>query len=312
MAAKSSLPKNFLLFVLLAFVFWMLAKFSKEYEATVLFKVSYTNLPKNKILEKEPIKEIPIHIKGTGFKLISAKLFNKEIQLNAGNLISLKGTKYYMLLNQQELDIEKQLKSGLSIDYFVKDSIFFNLGYLATKKVPVFIDEEIDFMPGYDFVDEITSKPDSVQISGPDSVLDTIKAIKTVKMMLGEVNSAIHQTVKLLAPNAATKIVDNIDEVEVHAEVDKFTEGVLEIPFEINNLPDDIKINTYPNTIKVSFKVGLSNFNKINANSFTVHCDYAFSQQNNLTYLIPKLNAKSDLVKNVKMIPNKIDFLIQK
>lgn len=312
MAAKRSLPKNFFLFVVLAFVLWMLAKFSKDYEATVLFDVSYEGLPKNKVLQNTPPNTIPIHIKGTGFKLISAKLFGGDIKLSAANLINLKENQYYILLNQQELSIEKQMTSGLSIDYFVKDSVFFDLGYLATKKVPVHIVADINFMPGYDFVDELSARPDSIEISGPDGMLDTITHIKTSRLTLGEVNNAIEENVSLEVPNAAIQFIQDIKEVQLNAAVDRFTEGVLEVPFEIDNLPENIKINAYPKTVKLSFKVGLSNFNKINENSFSVRCDYAFSEQNELTYLIPKLDIISDLVKDVKIVPNRIDFLIQK
>ncbi|MFY0604050.1 MAG: YbbR-like domain-containing protein [Flavobacteriaceae bacterium] len=312
MTTKSSLPKNFFLFVLLAFILWMLAKFSKEYEATVMFQVSYTSLPSNKVLQNNPEKEIPIHIRGSGFKLLSAKLFSKEIQLNTSNLINLKDTKYYILLNQQELSIEKQMASGLSIDYFIKDSIFFDLGYLATKKVPVLTNVEINFLPGYDFINKMISKPDSVVISGPDGILDTIFHVKTSKIVLNEVNTTINETATLKLPNPVVKLVNTDNRVVLNAEVDKFTEGVIEVPFIIDNLPANLSINTFPKTIKVSYKVGLSNFNKVAGNAFIVRCDYAFSQKNNLSYLIPKIDKQSDLVKNIKIIPNKIDFLIQK
>lgn len=312
MASKRSLPKNFFLFVVLAFILWMLAKFSKEYEATILFDVSYVDLPKNKILQNKPPSMIPIHIRGTGFKLVSAKLFGREIKLSTNNLISSKKNQYYILLNQQELNIKKQMSSGLSIDYFVKDSIFFDLGYLATKRVPIYVDAQISFMPGYDFVNTLSVKPDSVEISGPDGILDTIRQVNTSKIVLNEVHNAIQQNVSLQISNPAIKLTEDVKTVEVNAAIDKFTEGVLEVPFEIDNLPEDIKIDAYPKVVKLSFKVGLSNFNKINENSFSVRCDYAFSKQNNLAYLIPKLDIKSDLVRDVKIIPGRIDFLIQK
>lgn len=312
MASKRSLPKNFFLFVVLAFVLWMLAKFSKEYEATIMFDVTYVDLPKNKILQNKPPNVIPIHIKGTGFKLISAKLFGGEIKLSTTNLIGSKKNQYYILLNQQELNIEKQMTSGLSIDYFVKDSVFFDLGYLATKRVPIYVDAQISFMSGYDFVNALRVKPDSVEISGPDGILDTIRQVNTSKIVLNEVHNAIQQNVSLQISNPAIKLTEDVKTVEVKAAIDKFTEGVLEVPFEIDNLPEDIKIDAYPKVVKLSFKVGLSNFNKINQNSFSVRCDYSFSKQNNLAYLIPKLDIKSDLVRDVKIIPGRIDFLIQK
>ncbi len=312
MAAKRSLPRNFFLFVVLAFVLWMLAKFSKDYETTVLFDVSYTDLPKNKILQNTPPNMIPIHIKGTGFKLIAAKLFGGDIKLSATNLVNLKENQYYILLNQQELSIEKQMTSGLSIDYFVKDSVFFDLGYLATKKVPIRVDADINFMPGYDFVNDLSVRPDSVDISGPDGMLDTITYVKTSRLILSEVNNTIEQKANLLMPNSAIKFIQDIKTVQVNAEVDRFTEGMVEVPFEIDNLPKNMKIDAYPKVVKLTFKVGLANFNKINANSFTVRCDYAFSEQNELTYLVPKLDVVSDLVRDVKITPGRIDFLIQK
>jgi len=312
MASKRSLPKNFFLFVVLAFVLWMLAKFSKEYEATILFDVSYVDLPKNKILQNKPPNMIPIHIKGTGFKLASAKLFGGEIKLSASSLIASKKSQYYILLNQQELTIEKQMTSGLSIDYFVKDSVFFDLGYLATKKVPIHIDAEINFMSGYDFVNGLSVKPDSVEISGPDGILDTIRQVNTSKVVLNEVHNTIQQEVNLQMDNPAIKLTENIMTVQINAAIDKFTEGVQEVPFEIDNLPEGVKIDAYPKIVKLSFKVGLSNFNKINENSFSVRCDYAFSAQNGLTYLIPKLDVKSELVRDVTIVPGRIDFLIQK
>lgn len=311
MAVKRSLPKNFFLFVVLAFIFWMLAKFSKEYEATVLFKVQYA-LPKNKVLQSEPLQEIPIHIKGTGFKLIGAKLFSKEIQLNTNNLVYLEGSKYYILLNQQELGIEKQMSAGLSIDYFVKDSIFFDLGNLEVKRVPIMPRTEINFLPGYDFVSKMKVTPDSITITGPNGILDTIRHIKTTMVAIDEVNATIQEKVGLSLPSSAIKIADDTREVSLYGEVDKFTEGIIEVPFSIDNLPENEQINTFPKRVKVSFNVSLSNFNKVNENSFTVRCNYTFSKENNLSYLIPRLYIQSDLVKNVKMTPNKIDFLIQK
>ncbi|QMU65208.1 MAG: hypothetical protein GKR88_13500 [Flavobacteriaceae bacterium] len=312
MLFKRSLPKNFFLFVALAFVFWMLTKFSKEYETTMLFKVKYKNLPESRILQSPPLQEIPIHVKGTGFRLITAKLSGKRLTIDAAGLTKLKGTKYFLLASLQELKIKKQLNSELSIDYIVQDSIFFDLGYLGTKKVPVYVDATISFMPGYDFSDKLISKPDSITISGPEGIVDTITHVKTEKILLSDVNTSIDQKVSLLLPTGAIKFTDNLKEIKINAAVDKFTEGSLNIPFVIDNLPKDVVINTFPKTVKVSFKVGLSNFNRIHASSFGIHCDYEFSQQNNLTYLIPKLLMKSDLVENVKIAPNKIDFLIQK
>jgi hypothetical protein len=69
---------------------------------------------------------------------------------------------------------------------------------------------------------------------------------------------------------------------------------------------------TLTKTVEVVFIVGLSDFNKMNINSFRVECDFETSEKNNLGYLLPKIVMKPDLVKSIRVLPNKIDFLIQK
>ena len=64
--------------------------------------------------------------------------------------------------------------------------------------------------------------------------------------------------------------------------------------------------------MELTYKVALSQFNQVQEASFVVECDYQLSAENNLSYLIPKLNKQSDLVNHVKIAPNRIDFVIEK
>ena len=60
--------KTKMLFALLglSFLFWMLIKLSKEYTDVVQFNVRYTNLPKGKMLQEDPQKNVDIIIKTFG------------------------------------------------------------------------------------------------------------------------------------------------------------------------------------------------------------------------------------------------------
>ena len=100
-------------------------------------------------------------------------------------------------------------------------------------------------------------------------------------------------------------------EITISGKIEKFTEGTFEVQYKIINIPDGLKINTLSKKIQVTFIVGLSNFNNLSENSFQIVCDYNVSKESNLGYLIPKLVHKPSEIKSYKMIPNKIDFLIQ-
>ena len=303
---------KFLLFIILSVVFWFMTKLSKEYDSTLEYPVSYINLPEDKLLQEAPVEVIEIHVKTTGFKLISATFFPTELKIDVSNLNWKSSTDYYLLLSQQKLAIQKQMKTGVEIDFFINDSIYFNLGKLKNKKVPVKPLLDLSYATGFELNGNITTVPDSILISGPESILDTINFVSTKLLQIKKLNNSIDQTIEIERFSSDSNVKLQQKNIKIIANVEKYTEGTLEIPFEVLNLPENNIINTFPKVVKVTYKVALSNFNKIDFTSFLIHCDYQVSQKNNLSYLIPILVEKSPMVKYVRMSPMKIDYIINK
>lgn len=300
---------TFLVFLLLSMLFWMLIKLSKSYTDEVIFNVDYINFPSDKVLQAEPLSSINASIVSSGFNLMSYNLNNKSIQLDLNDL-EFNNKQYYYLPNKHLLELKAQLEPETSINSIVQDTIFFKLGANKNKKIPVVLDVDVTFKLGYDYVDKILLSPDSVEISGPELQLDTIKSIKTKLLKLNEVSSDIDEKVRLDTGNHPQLILSH-EFVNVNSKVDKFTEGSLKIPVIIKNLPKGYSITTLPDEVTVIYKIGLSNFNKITVDNFKVVCDYNDTSNNNLTYLIPKIEEQSILITSVKVVPNKIEFLIQ-
>ena len=303
---------KFLLFIILSVVFWFMTKLSKEYDSTLEYPVSYINLPEDKLLQEAPVEVIEIHVKTTGFKLISATFFPTELKIDVSNLNWKSSTDYYLLLSQQKLAIQKQMKTGVEIDFFINDSIYFNLGKLKNKKVPVKPLLDLSYATGFELNGNITTVPDSILISGPESILDTINFVSTKLLQIKKLNNSIDQTIEIERFSSDSNVKLQQKNIKIIANVEKYIEGTLEIPFEVLNLPENNIINTFPKVVKVTYKVALSNFNKIDFTSFLIHCDYQVSQKNNLSYLIPILVEKSPMVKYVRMSPMKIDYIINK
>lgn len=303
---------KFLLFIILSVFFWFMTKLSKEYDSTIEYPVSYINLPEDKLLQEAPVEVIEIHVKTTGFKLISATFFPTELKIDVSNLNWKSSTDYYLLLSQQRLAIQKQMKTGVEIDFFINDSIYFNLGKLKNKKVPVKPLLDLSYATGFELNGNIITVPDSILISGPESILDTIDFVSTKLLQIKKLNNSIDQTIEIERFSSDSNVKLQQKNIKIIANVEKYTEGTLEIPFEVLNLPENNIINTFPKVVKVTYKVALSNFNKIDLTSFLIHCDYQVSKKNNLSYLIPILVEKSPMVKYVRMSPMKIDYIINK
>ena len=301
-----------MLFFLLSVVFWFLTKLSKEYESTIIYPIAYENLPDDKLPQEDLKSDIGVHVKATGFKILSGKLFPKTLKLDASNLFLKSNTQYYLLLSQQRLSIQRQMNTGVDIDHFINDSISLNLGSLSQKRVPVKLDDNLSFEMGYELNGPIQLQPDSITVSGPQSVIDTIGSISTNKLLLTDISESFQKELFLNPFPPGQNVRFNTNKVTAEGTVEKFTEGTLKVSFIIMNVPADVNITTLPKEVDITYKVALSNFNEIQASSFLVECDYNLSSENNLSYLVPKLVQHSDLVKNVKISPSKIDFFIAK
>lgn len=274
--------------------------------------MKYNNIPQDKLLQETPIKKIDIAIKATGFKILRSKIINKTIDLEASSLKRKKSSKYYFLAKDQISRIQKQLLFGVDIQEITQDTITLNLGLLTSKKVALKPDLNINYHIGYDLVEKIKVKPDSIIISGPESKIKQINFLNLSNLKLDDLKIDFEEKVTILNPFKEDNLKFSTLNAEISGKVDKITEGSLKIPFSTKNLPNNVSLTTLADDVEITFIVALSDFAKVTKASFKVECDYTLSLNNNLSYLIPKVTSKPDFVKSVKIIPTKIDFLIQK
>ena len=303
--------KTFLVFICISILFWMLINLSETYSSEVVFKVNYSNLNSSKTLQSELIKQVKVSIVSTGFNLIGYKLRDQNLTIDLNSILHKNGSKCYYLPNNHLVELQSQLDIETKINRILQDTIFVSLGANKTKKVPVELDSDIQFKLGYNIVDEILISPAFVNITGPESQLDTINKLVTKKLRLSETSTGIISVIGLQT-SKYSNISFSESEVLVTAKVDKFTEGSLTVPFSIINLPSNYSITTFPDEVDVIYQVALSNFNKITKDNMEIVCDFKDSEDNSLTYLIPKLQAQSGLITSVRIVPEKIEFLIEK
>lgn len=312
MKSSKKIPKTFISFLITSFLIWLLITFSKEYTTVITYAVNYKNIDQNKLLKETPITEIDVSIKASGFKVLKEKLWRKKIDLEASKLSRKSNSQFYFLPKKQFTNIQRQMISGVDLQEVIQDTIYLNLGVLASKKVGLKPDLDINYHIGYDLLDDIKIVPDSIVISGPVSQLNEIKNLSLSKLVLKDVKSDFNKEVFINISDNGNNLKTNTTTAIISGKVDKFTEGSLKVPFNIINLPENTNLTILTEDVEVVFVVALSNFAKVSEASFKVECDYKISNNNNLRYLIPKVVSQPNFIKNIKIIPTKIDFLIQK
>ena len=310
MKNSKKIPKTFIGFLIASFFIWLLITFSKEYSAVISYPVTYKNIQQDKLLQQAPIKKIDIAVKASGFKLLRSNFNTKTINLESSILQRKNDSRFYLLVKNQFTKIQKQLNSGIELQEILQDTIYLNLGLLKSKKVALKANLDIKYQIGYDLLGAIKVVPDSIVISGPEEQLKKITHLNLKRIKLNNLKENFSQDVIVMHPNINFKF--STVKATVSGSVERFTEGNLAIPFTTKNLPEGVNLTTLSENVEVIFVVALSNFAKVSDTSFKVECDFEMSEKNNLSYLIPKVISKPDFIKSFKIVPLKIDFLIQK
>jgi len=300
----------FLLFLMLSFLFWMLIKLSKNYIADVKFDLVYVDEPKNKMLQNNSDNQIILTVNTLGFKLLGYSLKNKKLNYSLNDLEKIKGSNYYSITKSKINYLQAQLTAETVVLEVKPDTLYFDLGVKKSKKVKIIPHVNLQFKPGFNLTKKYTISPDFVTISGPSKFIDSIETVQSELLELNEVAASFDVPVKLL--NSMDAVTLSIDYVNISGEVEKITEGSFNLPFKVINLPRKHIISTFPKEVKVVYQVALKDYNKITENSFVIQCDYRETVDNNLEYLVPKIIEKPNILFDVKIVPNKIEYLVKK
>ncbi len=307
---KNSKVKRFLLFLLLATIFWVLTKFSREFTSTMHAKINYENIPETAALAENNINDISFDLTANGFEILFYKFKKPTIEIQVGKYYTNEKESFTISKNDLLRLVASNFNRNLAVKNLSVEQLEVRLDPIVLKKVRVVAMTDITFKNGFKAVDSIKISPDSVTISGPSGSLKNIKTISADLISLKDVEKNISETVKISKPNNEVLSVKP-NKVEVKLAVAEFSQGQFTLPVEVINLPPDVEIKLVPQAIKISFDVSVNDFANISKENFRVVCDY--SKRNvNENFMLPFLEKKPKNIINVMFEPKKIDFFMFK
>ena len=160
----------------------------------------------------------------------------------------------------------------------------------------------------YMLKNDISVTPDYVDISGPASILDTLKAVYTEPISLKNLSKDVTKTVSF-EEIYGTQI--NESSAKVKVEVERFTESKKTVPLVVKNLPDSLLIRLFPHAIDVTFDVGLSRYEVVSDTCFYFYVDYN-QIKNNPASLKIQIERSPRHIKDLVFTPETVEYLIEK
>lgn len=295
--------------LVLAFVLLLLNKLSRsDYKGEVQARVTYVNYPKGKIPVSPLPEELKLRVETTGFKLLWARVVNKpKVRIDLSQLSGADRTP----TNVFKPYISSQLSDGYLLEGITPDTLYFQFENSLTKKVPVQGNIQISFKRQFDFKEPTIIKPDSVTVTGPEKLVDSIKAWYTEKLTFQNLDVSLQNEVALVKPEQPT-IKISPEKVNYVVTVEEYTEKILEVEIQKVNLPDAKDVNIYPKKVKVACRVGLSNYQQVTPESFILVTDFATVDLKKSKYARVELKQAPSYVKSLDYSPKSVEYIIYK
>ncbi|ARV08141.1 hypothetical protein BTO05_00230 [Winogradskyella sp. PC-19] len=301
--------KRFSFFLGAAFFFLMLTKLSQTYTHTIDLEINLYNLEDEVIVLEDSLSFSKVTMKAKGFSLLKYMFNNpKEINIDARSETVKRGKQILWDISNNKYQLNEAFGNSVEILDIKPDTIYFTIDVLASKKVPVKLMKDITYATGFDVINELRLSQDSVKIIGSKRYIDTISVINTEPLDLKNINSDISEEIAFMNTGSDIEILPKT--LSVKGTVKRFTEGKFSIPIDLINTPIGKSVNFFPKNIDLIYYVDVENFKNVKQEDFKVVCDFSKlnnQYQNNLELQVLE---SSSLVKSVRLVQNRVEFII--
>lgn len=302
--------KTFGFFLLFSTIIWIFVQFAKEYTQVVQVPLNYVNVPMDKSISLEKPDYLDLRIQDRGFIIIwKFQLFEPELDIDLSATEAIKGRLVYDI-EANRADIAKQLNIDFDNASFLKKAIYINYQLKEEKKLKILPVTNLNYAIGYSADEELKITPDSVKVTGPKSVLDTLETINTLLLKKDNISSDLFGNL-VLDTTKLGMLNFYQNEVEYSQNVEKFTEGMVEVPVEVYNVPAGYNLVIFPKEINVFYQVNLKEYENVEESDFRVVCDF-LSVQAGEDFMFAEISDQPEFVSNVRLAERKIQFIIKR
>ncbi len=286
---------------------WLIIKLSNTYTAYVPVALAYANLPDDRVAVRDLPDKSKVLVNATGFKLLMAKF--KIVRITLPIAYRANQAQPYVLARSLQSELAGEMPPGYSLISFSPDTIHLQFDKKITKTVPVRLQGDIGYAKQFEGRDKPTVSPDSVTVSGPASILDTLRYWYTEPVNHPELKETHSGNIALQKP-PYTSLSLSVGTVEYSIEVESYTQITREVNIELANVPRNKQVTPYPKKVKVFIHVGLSNLEAARNANITATANFDNVNLKKDRFVEVKLSGYPDYMKISGYEPRNIEFIL--
>ncbi len=222
--------------VCLGSLLWYLVVGADKVDMNLKVPIEILNLPENLVIASLSKDELDVTVRGSRSIINSVRSRNMSRSVDLSKAEA--GTT--VIKNDNE---SLPMPQGITVLRLQPSNITISIDRLIQKQIPIHAVTEGEVSAGYKLL-QITLKPNSLSVSGPESVLNTALALKTYVINLDDLDQSTTLPVHL---NLSTEFGDLIGETTVTATI-KVKEKM--VNKTVKNIPINVKDAAIPVKIK--------------------------------------------------------------
>ncbi len=311
--------KAYIFFVclIISTLFWVVSKLSQENQATFSLPVRFEEFPEGELAASQSDSLVEYTLHGTGARLIQLRFFPQidTLRFPSERLFSTvrDGNEMHYVTSDQIADeIAGRIEPSVEVSSVFPDSLFLQLVPAVQKQLPVKLEADISFADRFDQYGSIDIEPDSVTLTGPSTVLDTLEFIATRHWEVSNLRQTRTETLALNLPANVSSLQADVRQVEVTVPVEEFTESTLELELQVV-CPDEcpeVDLRLFPSSVTVSFLVSLRDYFSVDNQMFGASVNCPAAVENSDGRLEVQLDSHPRFVRILHVRPSSVEYII--
>lgn len=311
---KSHDFRVFVVFLLIASFIWIMEKTRQNYTIAADIPITAINCPPAYTIDTAALPSIRVTITADGFTLMGigrgvrrpvnvSIVSARQIVTSAGRMAAIDPQAYAKA-------IDNLLPDNATLHEITSDTIYIPLLERKLKKLPVVPRLRATLESQRIMSAPVAISPDSVTVSGTNNRIDTMTAVYT----LPHPDITLIDTTTITLPlHLPEKVECSCSAATVKYFVEPYTEKSIEVPVTAINMPKGYTFKAFPQTVKVTFQLGLSQFEKVGANDIDAIADMAAIENSTQASRIKvKLADVPSFITNVSYSPLFIEYILER
>lgn len=310
---RSSQTLTFVLFICLAFFFWVLQRLQGDVVQTLYIPLNTDSLS----LKNQPLHTLPLHIElevqDRGFEHLRYAIEGipsialRKLQTPEGETtIGLEKTELASALTHRLSPTALILRQSLQeLSIRIKDR--------ASKRVAIALERMPTAGSGLTTI-SVRLQPDSVKVYGDKHQLDTLKAIR-LPNQYNDLKSSFQGSIPLKLPDG---LYSSTHQVQLTIEVEELTEQSFTLPLIAQGVPEGYSLMPLPNMGTVVLTIPRSKYADLNAVDvelsvlYTPADEWEREQRASDRTLPVYLTKAPEWVKKYSIKPERVQFVLEK